>query len=178
LATKSAPEAAEANRLLTMVEEAIELTRILARGLHPMDVQTGLLTDIFQELAMSKSKRFDLSCQFECSQTVSLQDMIVANHLYRIAEEAVTNAALHGKAQHINICLDSESSETVLTITDDGAGLPDNARNGEGMGLRLMAYRAEIIGAAFHIERLAQGTRVICTLPKRDALIKNDVEKN
>jgi signal transduction histidine kinase len=53
-----------------------------------------------------------------------------------------------------------------LTIIDDGIGLPENARNGDGLGLRIMAYRASMIGATFNIERLSSlsGTRVTCTL--------------
>ena len=79
--------------------------------------------------------------------------MNVATHLYRIAQEAITNAVRHGKARSINIRLDSTADEIILTIIDDGIGLPENARNGEGLGLRIMAYRASMIGATFNIER-------------------------
>ena len=166
LADKSLPETAEANRVLALVEEAIELTRSLARGLDPIEVQTGRLADNFQELAAKQSERFKVACHFEGHQAVPLHDVNVATQLYRIAQEAVTNAARHGKAKHINICLDYADNKIILTITDDGTGLPEDVRNGEGMGLRIMAYRAETIGATFHIERLSSssGTRVTCTL--------------
>jgi signal transduction histidine kinase len=179
LAAKSLPETAEANRLLTLVEEAIELTRSLARGLDPIEVQTGRLADNFQELAAKKSEWFKVACHFEGHQAVPLYDVNVATQLYRLAEEAVTNAARHGKAKHINICLDYADDKIILTITDDGIGLPEDARNGEGMGLRIMAYRAEIIGATFHIGRLSSlpGTRVICTLVS-GSKPKNHATKN
>jgi signal transduction histidine kinase len=149
-----------------LVEEAIELTRSLARGLDPIEVQTGQLADNFQALAARKSKRFKVSCQFEGNQDVPLHDVKVATQLYRIAQEAVINAARHGKAKHIKIRLDYLEDKIILTITDDGIGLPENARNGDGMGLRIMAYRAEMIGATFHIERLSSlsGTLITCTL--------------
>lgn len=179
LANQSLPEAAEANRLVNLIEEAIELTRSLARGLDPIEVQTGKLADNFQALAARKSKRFNVSCQFEGQQAVPLNDVKVATQLYRIAQEAVINAARHGKAKHITIRLDYLAGKIVLTITDDGTGLPENARNADGMGLRIMAYRAEMIGATFHIERLSSssGTRVTCTLVSKEQP-ENHVTKN
>ena len=166
LEDKSLPEAAAANHLVELVEEGIELTRTIARGLHPVEMQAGNLADNFQELAVTASERFNVSCKFESPQPVLLQDASAVTHLYRLAQEAVTNAVRHGKARHVNICLDSADNETVLTVTDDGSGLPENARNNQGMGLRIMAYRASMIGAVFNIERLpSRGTRVTCTLP-------------
>jgi signal transduction histidine kinase len=166
LADKSLPEMAEANRVVELVEEAIELTRSLSRGLHPIEMQPGRLADNFQELATSASDRLKVSCHFECHPAMPLYDVNVATQLYRIAQEAITNAVRHGKARHINICLDSADNEIILTVTDDGIGLPETARNGDGMGLRIMAYRADMIGATFHIERLSSlnGTRVTCAL--------------
>lgn len=166
LAEKFLPESAEAGRLVELVEEGIELTRTLSRGLSPPEMQVGRLADSFQELATSASTRFKLECRFEGHETGRLQDAKVATHLYRIAQEAVTNAFCHGKAKHINIDLDARDEKFVLTVTDDGAGLPENARTGAGMGLRIMAYRADLIGAVFNIERLpGGGTRVTCALP-------------
>jgi signal transduction histidine kinase len=166
LANQSLPEAAEANHLVELIQEAIELARSLARGLHPIEMQAGRLADNFQDLAVGASDRFKVSCQFEYHQAVPLPDMNVATHLYRIAQEAITNAVRHGKARNINIRLDSTADEIILTIIDDGIGLPENARNGEGLGLRIMAYRASMIGATFNIERASSlgGTRVTCTL--------------
>jgi signal transduction histidine kinase len=179
LADKSLPEAVEANRFVELIEEAIELTRKLARGMHPIEMQAGGLMDNFQEMAATVSERFKVSCQFECHQVVPLHDVNVATHLFRIAQEAVSNAIRHGKARHINICLDSADNETVLTITDDGGGLSENAQNGNGMGLRIMAYRADMIGATFNLERLpTQGIRVTCIRPSDPVPNTNHVAKN
>ena len=92
LADQSRPEAAEADRVVELVEEAIEITRTLARSLHPIEIQAGRLADNFQELAAGASDRFKVSCQFECHQPAPLVDVNVATHLYRIAQEAITNA--------------------------------------------------------------------------------------
>ena len=179
LAEKSLPESASANRLVELVEEAIELTRTLSRGLHPAAVQGGNLADNFQELAADTRERFKVVCQFECHQAEPLRDAGVATHLYRIAQEAVANAVRHGKAGHIKIGLDFAGGDHVLTVTDDGTGLPENAWSGKGLGLRLMAYRADLIGAAFRIERLpARGTRVTCVLPGIARPKENHAAKN
>ena len=88
-------------------------------------------------------------------------------------------AVRHGKARRVNICLDALDEEIVLTVTDDGTGLPENARNGIGMGLRIMAYRADLIGAAFNIALLpGRGTRVTCTLPNAAIVNENHAAKN
>src|SRR5471030_2739170 len=100
LKERSLPEAAAANHLVELVEEGIELTRTIARGLHPVEMQAGNLADNFQELAVTASERFNISCKFECPQPVLLQDAGAVTHLYRIAQEAITNAVRHGKARH------------------------------------------------------------------------------
>jgi signal transduction histidine kinase len=166
LADKSLPEAAAANHVVGLVEEAIELTRTLARSLHPLEMQTEGLMRGFEELAVSTSERFKISCTFDCPTEVLLQDSAVNTHLYRIAQEAITNAIRHGKARHITIRLDTTADKSVtLAITDDGSGLPENGQNKDGMGLHIMAYRASMVGAAFDIRRLpVRGTCVTCTL--------------
>jgi signal transduction histidine kinase len=167
LENKSLPESAAARHVVKMVEDAINLTRTFARGLQPVEMDAEGLTDGFQELARSISERFKVSCEFECCDPVLLHDATRSTHLYRIAQEAITNAIKHGRAKFINLSLEKTGEAITLTITDDGVGLPENPRESQGMGLRIMAYRAGMIGATFNIERLPEsGTRVICKLPR------------
>jgi signal transduction histidine kinase len=178
LAAKSAPETAETERLVTLVEEAIEMTRQLSRGLSPVEMQPERLLENFKELAAGTGARFKVDCRFECEPSAPLPEPAITAHFFRIAEESAANAARHGHAKKINICLDAAEDETVLTVTDDGDGLPENFRQSNGMGLKLMAYRADLIGATFSIERLpARGTRVTCTLPASNGE-KNHVAEN
>ncbi len=121
---KSLPEAASARQLVKMVEEAIALTRTIARGLQPVEVEAEGLMNGFQELAGSVSERFNVSCEFECREPVLLHDAARSTHLYRIAQEAITNAIKHGKAKFINLSLEKTGEIITLTITDDGIGLP------------------------------------------------------
>lgn len=162
---KALPEAAAARHLVALVEEAISLTRTFARGLQPVEVESEGLMDGFQDLAESVSRHFAIDCEFECPEPVLVHDAQCSTQLYRIAQEAITNAIKHGRAKSINITLGKAGGVIMLTITDDGGGLPENARGGQGMGLRIMAYRAGMIGATFNIERLQDaGTRVTCKL--------------
>ncbi len=172
LESQSLPESAAAKHLVKMVEEAISLTRTFARGLQPVEMEAEGLTDGFQELARNVSERFKVACEFECRDSVLVHDATRSTHLYRIAQEAITNAIKHGKAKFINVSLEKNPAAITLTITDDGSGLPENARHGQGMGLRIMAYRAGMIGATFNIERLPDsGTRVTCKLPLNPATV-------
>ncbi len=166
LAKKSAPEAAEAGRLVELVEEAIELTRTLARGLHPVDMSGEKLVDGFEALAVHISEQFRISCTFECPQMPALEDVNVSTHLYRIAQEAINNAIRHGRSKKIVICLEAGENQIQLTITDDGVGHATNGEKKNGMGLRIMAYRTEMMGGIFNIESLPpRGTRVSCLVP-------------
>jgi signal transduction histidine kinase len=167
LADKSLSEASAASHVVELVEEAIDLTRSIARGLHPMEMQAVGIEDHFNDLVGNISERFRISCKFECPQLVPLNNPDIITHLYRITQEAVSNAIRHGKARRVNVCLDAADEEIVLTVTDDGTGFQENiSPRHDGMGLHIMAYRASMIGATFNIERLpTQGTRVTCVLP-------------
>jgi signal transduction histidine kinase len=165
LAEKKLPEEAAANQVVKLVEEAIDLTRTLARGLHPVELEGEGFLDSFRELAGNISERFKIRCKFECPSAARIRAPEGAIHLYRIAQEAINNAIKHGKAKEIVIRLEKKENLLALSIRDDGTGLAEEARSGPGMGLRIMAYRASVIGASFHIERVsAGGTRVVCTL--------------
>lgn len=179
LADKSAVGSAEAARLVQLIEEAIELTRNLSHQLDPVELKSGRLTDHFEDLAASTSQRFKVACQFASSLARPFDDATAATHLFRITQEAVTNAVKHGRAGQINICLDAADDEIVLTVTDDGVGLPEKIPGGDGLGLRAMAYRADLIGATFSIERLStRGTRVTCVLPASSLLNTSHDTKN
>ena len=89
---------------------------------------------------------------------------MVATHLYRIAQEAITNAVKHGRAKSIVVNLNSSADRATLTITDDGAGFPAGASATGGLGLRIMKYRAEMIGASLRIGPAdSKGTTVACS---------------
>lgn len=165
LADKSLAESAAANRLVAMMEEAIELTRKLARSLHPIELQANGLADALQNLAANISKAFNVSCRFEGSGAEVKTSTEAQTHLYRIAQEATSNAIRHGQARNVVISLDVAGEKIRLAVSDDGVGLPTDARVKKGMGLRIMDYRARMVGATFDIQNLpAGGARAVCIL--------------
>ena len=166
LAAKTLAEAEDARRIVALVEAAIEITRSLSRGLHPMEMQAdGLMTSL-GELAAATSDHSPVRCRFECDPPVLVNDATTAMHLYRIAQEAVANACKHGKAKTIVIRLSPTRAGVELRIEDDGIGLRDPMPDTAGMGLRIMAHRASMIGGTFAVSRGADGgTAVSCTVP-------------
>jgi len=88
-------------------------------------------------------------------------------HLYRIAQEAISNAVRHGRARNVSILIRSRQGRVSMKIRDDGCGIPQPLPQTPGMGLRSMRYRAECIGATLEIRPgLRAGTEIVCTLPK------------
>ncbi len=166
LAAKLLPASAASAKFVQLIEDSIELTRKLSRSLSPIELKPGHLREDFCELAAVSAAQFKVACRFECDPATPLPDANVATHLFHIAQESVANAARHGRAQTINICLDASEDELALTITNDGAGLAKDFQKKNGLGLRLMRHRADLIGAIFEIENLTtHGVRVTCTLP-------------
>ncbi len=167
LAGKSLPEAEEAARIGSILSDSVNLTRSLARGLIPVGLEPGSLMTAMRELAANMEEMFAARCVFQCDRPVLVEDSATAGHLYRIAQEAANNALRHGKAKQVVLELAESPGDIVLSIRDDGVGLPDSAGEGGGMGLRIMEYRAEMIGGHLTVGRRPEGgTLVTCRLPK------------
>jgi signal transduction histidine kinase len=162
LAARSAPEVAEAEKLVRYVEEGIDLTRSLARGFFSPELDADGLIVALQDLAEKIRERFQINCVFDVDNSIQIHDSTIANQLYRIAREAVTNSAKHAAAKRIDIRLARDGAALCLRIIDDGLGFPDKPRSG-GLGLRLMRHAAELSGATFDVRRNDQsGTIVTC----------------
>src|SRR5262249_877667 len=141
--------------------------RSLARGLHPVAPEPDGLMAALEGLATGASDMFKISCRFERSAPVLIDDYPLAAHLYRIAQEAVTNSIKHGRAQNINIRLSSTPERVNLTVKDDGVGFPKAKPRRMGMGLRIMNYRAGMIGGSLVFEdKESGGTDLVCTVPR------------
>jgi signal transduction histidine kinase len=165
LAARGMPEIVDANRVVALVEEGIALARSLARGLAPVELEEEGLMAAFRELARSTSERLRIQCRFDVSEPVLIGDADTATHLFRIAQEAISNAIRHGRAQNVRISLSHEAGSVALRVKDDGSGLPDILPPDRGMGLHIMQHRAAMIGARFSIKRESAGTLVTCVLP-------------
>ena len=165
LSPKSKADAARAGDIARHVREAISQTRSLARGLSPVTLESEGLASALRELATNSEKMFGIACTVECEGPVFLKAPATLTHLYRIAQEAVSNAVRHGKASQVRIRLESSPGRTLLCVTDNGSGLSDSGPKSNGMGLRIMRYRAGMIGGALSIDRgPGGGTVVTCSL--------------
>ena len=170
LAAKSLPEAADAGKVVELVEEGMTLARNVARGLYPLEMDAEGLMDAFRDLAASITKGAKVHCVFECDAPVLIHDDAAATHLYRIAQEAVRNAIQHGKPKRIGLTLAERSGLVTLTVEDDGVGVPETPEESRGLGIRIMAHRAEMMGGSFAIEPgPTGGTIVTCSIPKTSA---------
>ncbi len=149
------------------LRHALEGTRAVVRDLLPPAVShAGALVAALQELAADVSQHYNVICEIESSGPVAVELPEVAAHLYRIAAEAVTNAARHARARRITLRLSFEDDMLVLTVQDDGEGIPRDPGTG-GSGLRIMQHRANVIGASLEVRCPAEGgTIVTCALPE------------
>jgi len=166
LAGRSMSEAADASRIITLVEEAIEQTRRFSRGLDPVEIEGGGLGQGLRELAATTSALSSTRCEYQEDAPATIRDSVTATHLYRIAQEAITNAIKHGHAHNIVVRLEGRSGRVCLTVHDDGVGMPAGGGRGQGMGLRIMAHRAQVMGGSFELRAWpSSGTTVTCEVP-------------
>ena len=179
LRAKASPEAQDASKIVGLVEEGILMARNLARGIYPVEMETDGLMTAFQELSTSITQWSKVNCIFAHDSPVLIDDATTATHLYRIAQEAVSNAIRHGKARRVEINLSARKGEVTLTIEDDGVGLPDGWQKGQGLGTRIMAHRAAMIGATFTMEpNSTGGTFVKCAFSAPTARGSDAGQKN
>lgn len=156
-------EASDAARIKHLIEEAMEQTRAMARALSPGELEGEGLREALEDLASSVTSIFKVVCRVQGSLAAPVRDRSKATHLFRIAQEALSNALRHGKAATIVIVMESNSTENTLSIQDDGVGFAGVPSNGRGMGLRSMRSRAGVIGGTLEIRgEPAHGTIVTC----------------
>jgi signal transduction histidine kinase len=154
----------ELDSLSRHIRAAIAQTRSLAHGLTPFKVESGGLELALTELAQTTTTPGRLSCSFHCPDPVSFDGSETALHLYRIAQEAVTNAIRHSGADKIKLELSLENGTLRLRIADNGKGFPPTTPR--GLGLDIMSHRAAVIGAVIEVKStVGKGVTVTCALP-------------
>ena len=157
LTAKALPEAPDAARIAEQIRAALAHAYALARGLCPVELDEGGLMSALRQLASDTQSLFGISCLFQCEKPLLVRDNTVANHLYRIVQEAVNNAIKHGKATHILIDLTTVDDWLTLRVKDDGVGLTAERKKSKGMGLPTMRYRASTIGASLDVRQDSDG---------------------
>jgi len=168
LKEKRLPYAADAAKIVKLVNEAINKTRELARGLSPVVSESHGLMSALQQLSAEVQDVFGVSCQLQCDSPVLIEDVSLATHLYHISQEAVSNAIKHGKAKKIEIALAASEGRGTLTIRDDGLGCKKILPTSKGMGHHIMSHRAKMIGGTLDMDSGAlRGTAITCIFPVR-----------
>jgi PAS domain S-box-containing protein len=153
-------EADKAGMIVKLVNDAAKQARLTARTLEGAD-GVGDLKTALQSLAISVSRNCSVKASVSAEGSSLPISPPVAAQLYRIAQEAVHNAVEHGAAREVQINLAFYDNNLLLTIRDNGKGFPSSA-NGNGMGLRIMRYRAQCIGGSCEVQSSDKGTVVSC----------------
>jgi PAS domain S-box-containing protein len=142
--------------------------RAVLRGLRPVAVDSEGLMAALADLAGRTQQEGKVNCVFDCAEPVAVADNLTATHVYLIAQEAVHNAIKHAQAHQVRISLTADGG-LILSVQDDGIGMPASMEEKQGLGLRIMRNRAEIIGAKLTIEPAAPtGTVVTCVLTRKN----------
>lgn len=159
------PEISEVEEILTLIEEAKNYTRILAKGFSPVDMDKAGLFMAIKDLCMDIEKIFGSQCSLVYDKTIEIEDNETAIHIYYIIREAVNNAMRHGNAKHLDIIIKEWEEGIKFEVKDDGIGFdPDMVVM--GLGLNLMKHRAALIGGTLTVKKNKKGgTTVACLLP-------------
>jgi len=157
-----------ARRLNRELRETVTQARLISHSLAPVRLEGDGLMRGLTELAASTSRLPGVTCRFHCAPPVQVRDVTVATHLYRMAQEAVNNALKHGRARQIEVTLTEVGDSLELTVKNNGRALLTEPHRNNGMGLNVMRYRAETIGATLAIKSgKRHGVWVTCTLRRK-----------
>ena len=164
LAEDRPEDAVRAGKIADLVENIVAGMKRIVRGLLPVDIMDKGLVVALGLLARESEAMYGVACRFTCEdeEACRLSDNALATNLYRVAQEAVGNAAKHASANTIEIALRVEGGKGELTVSDDGHGI-EKKEGGSGMGLKIMRYRAELARGGLSVRSSAEnGTEVVC----------------
>jgi len=155
----AAAQAGAVGHLERAVAESREQVRSLIRGVFPLAVEPEGLIWALRDLAQETSRLYGVNCRVLSQDPPRVRDRFIATQLYLIVREATLNAARHSGSRDVVIDLAKEGD--LLSVSDEGRGIPADLPDAATMGLHILAYRATLIGGHLRIEsRPEGGTRV------------------
>jgi PAS domain S-box-containing protein len=158
--------AEEAEEISSLIKEADEQARTLARGLVPVEFDEKGLEAALERLKQNAEKLFDIEFSLEVIGDLDFDDATQAIHLYRIAQEGVSNAVKHGAATKVAVHLASTETHIRLRVADNGTGFAEDWDAEGGLGVRIMQFRARLIGGNLEISDIPdKGAVITCTIP-------------
>jgi PAS domain S-box-containing protein len=162
--------------LTALMKEGHERLRRHVRQLYPVSLADDGLVPGLRELASNAEMLYGVTCRVRCETPLSIESSDIATHLYRITQEAITNAVKHGHATVIEVRIWADGDHLTLTIENNGSHIGEkDVQDTEGMGVRIMQQRARAIQAGLEIRPSQGGTEVIVSL-KNKALIRTTPE--
>ncbi len=168
LKSEEHPDARNASKITTLINEAISKTRRLAHGLYPVEMKESGLRAMLMNLASTMESIYRIECELACEGKDRIDSPLAITNLFRIAQEAIHNSVKHSGASKVTLRLRSTQDATILEIADNGCGIGD-AKSLEakgGLGMHTMRYRASLLGATLSVAGSpAHGTRVTVTVP-------------
>lgn len=166
LQNRNAPEAGDAGNIGNALQKTVLEARNLAGGMSSLHVERGGIANALETLVQMTNHLGNVPVSLEAKADVKIENPEIATHLYRIAQEAISNAVRHSGAKQVTVRLGQMSDRYELRIDDDGKGFNESTTtNSQGIGLQTMRYRAHAIGADFIIHpRTGGGTSVRCTM--------------
>jgi PAS domain S-box-containing protein len=157
-----------------IVNRNVTLARNLARGFQPMRLSGGEFTPALRTLiSQTNAVNRSIHCTLDMPRPIEFGDETTALNVYRIAQEALTNAIKHAEAKHVTVSLKKSRDQLQLAVKDDGKGFQKKKRT-KGLGLHIMDYRASVLGGSFALETTSGGTQIVCTIPLKSRPEKGD----
>ncbi|MFZ5595267.1 MAG: MASE1 domain-containing protein [Pseudomonadota bacterium] len=162
---RAQPEAGAVQRIVELVNQSVDMTRRLARGLYPAALESQGLAAALEQLADNTRSLKGMNCVLRADPETRVSDPRVAINLYRVAQEAVNNAVKHSQARHLWIDLTRIDGNHRLLVSDDGIGFdPERIRHSPGLGMHSLRARASLLGGSLEIVRNSQGGTTVAVI--------------
>ena len=169
LSASNQAEMKDAETITNLINQSISKTRYVSEGLFPAELKENGLFEMLTKLTAYVISTHQVKCKFSCDQHHLINDSETSIHLFRIAQEAINNAIRHGHAKNILIQLNSSENGITLSVENDGRSIGEDtgSHKGNGIGMRSMEYRANIIGATLNVSspRRTGGTVICVNVP-------------
>lgn len=179
LTDRAQPEAGAVQRIVELVNQSIDMTRRVSRGLYPAALEAHGFSAALEELADNTRSLKGLSCVLRAEPAVRISDPMVAINLYRVAQEAINNAVKHSQARHLQIELSCVDGNHRLSVSDDGVGFDtQRIEQGLGLGMHSLRARASLLGGYLEIGKNSQGGTTVAVVYPTQREKKNGRQQN
>ncbi len=171
--------AAEIHELNQELLGATDRVRSMARGLFPVQLSYSTLRRALTEFAQQTKLRFPVKFTLHLPRRLAPHSPEQIIHIYRIAQESVSNSVRHGKATAIRLVVTTDHQMVRMAVEDNGTGFPVNGARPEGIGMHVMQYRARVLGGELQCGNLSPtGAVVEVTYPSSNMKLRRPTKKS